>query len=557
MLNILPKNKNLKALILCLLSGALFGFSFPPFKTWFFVYFGLMLLLYLVINAVRFRQAFARAYIIMLVFNEISLYWISGWHSNDTFLKIGGVATVFVHSLFMLIPILITYGVSKVKKELALGLFPLIWVGYEYFDNIWQFAFPWLELGNTETYNLYRIQIAEFTGVHGLTFLICITSVLLYYILSKVYNKQWKIASPKAVITLVLLIAVILLPNFYSTYRLDSVDNTGYYNLMDQSKVVNTAIVQPNTDPFKKWGGEHDQILNTYIDGLRQGLKFDPDMLVLHETAPPFYFLEDINLLKSKRFFDISDSTGKYIFMGIPHKYYYKDGDKIPSDHRITDGSKRKFDVFNSAILIEPKKYHKDLTIHKKVKLVPFSERIPYQEKVPFAKKWFTWGVGISGWQMGTDQTIFSLNDSAKGINTKFAGLICYESVFSEFVTEFTKKGAEYFVIVTNDGWWGNTSGPEQHNQYAVLRAIENRKWIVRCAQTGVSCFIDPMGNVYDRIEYWQTGVVDRNIIANTEKTFYAEHGDIIGLLGAVTTAICLLGSLGYYAYQKKFKSKA
>jgi len=493
----------------------------------------------------------------MLVFNEITLYWISGWHSSDTFLKIGGVATVLVHSLFMLIPLLITYGVSKIKKELAFGLFPLIWVGYEYFDNVWQFAFPWLELGNTETYNLGRIQIIELTGVHGLTFLICIITVLLYFTVSKIYKKSWKVSSFPAIISYAIILTLILIPNFYSSHRLSSIDNTGYYNLKDSSKVVNTCVVQTNTDPFKKWGGEHDQILNTYLDGLHDGLKFNPDMLVLHETAPPFYFLEDINLLKSKRFFDLVDSTGKFLLMGIPHKHYYSENEVIPPDHRITDGSKRKFDVFNSAILIEPHKYHKDLTIHKKVKLVPFSERIPYQEKVPFAKKWFTWGVGISGWQMGNDMNLFNLKDSVKKIDTKFAALICYESVFSEFVSEFSKEGAEYFVIVTNDGWWGNTSGPEQHNQYAVLRAIENRKWIVRCAQTGVSCFIDPLGNIYDRIEYWQTGVADRNIVANTEKTFFSRNGDIIGMSGFYVSIICLLGSIFFYAYQKKVKRRA
>lgn len=516
-----------------------------------------MILLYLVLSASRFRQAFARAYVVMVIFNEISLYWISGWHSSDTFLKIGGVATVIVHSLFMLIPLLITYGVSKIKKELALGLFPLIWVGYEYFDNVWQFAFPWLELGNTETYNLGRIQIVEFTGVHGLSFMICIISVLLYYVIQNVYSRKWKVSSVKAIALYIVMLAVLLLPNFYSSYRLNSVDNTKYYNLKDSSKVVNTCIVQTNTDPFKKWGGEHNEILNTYINGLHDGLKFNPDMLVLHETAPPFYFLEDINLLKSKRFFDLADSTGKYILMGIPHKHYYSDSEFIPTDHRITDGSKRKFDVFNSAILIEPNKNHKYFTIHKKVKLVPFSERIPYQEKVPFAKKWFTWGVGISGWQMGNDMNLFSLKDTAKNIDTKFASLICYESVFSEFVSEFTKEGAEYFVIVTNDGWWGNTSGPVQHNQYAVLRAIENRKWIVRAAQTGVSCFIDPLGNMYDEIPYWQSGVVDRNIIGNTEKTFFSENGDIIGMLGFYTAMISLAGSLFFYAYQKKAKRRA
>ena len=206
----------------------------------------------------------------MLVFNEITLYWISGWHSTDTFLKIGGVATVLVHSLFMLIPILITYGVSRIKKELALALFPLIWVGYEYFDNVWQFAFPWLELGNTETYNLGRIQIAELTGVHGLTFLICVISVILYYLISNIYNRKWKLASAKTGLSFILLIGLILLPNFYSSYRLNSVDNAKYFNLNDSSKVVNACIVQTNTDPFKKWGGDHDQLLDTYIKGRKK-----------------------------------------------------------------------------------------------------------------------------------------------------------------------------------------------------------------------------------------------------------------------------------------------
>ncbi len=152
---------------------------------------------------------------------------------------------------------------------------------------------------------------------------------------------------------------------------------------------------------------------------------------------------------------------------------------------------------------------------------------------------------------------LFNLKDTAKNIDTKFASLICYESVFSEFVSEFAKDGAEYFVIVTNDGWWGDNAGPEQHNRYAVLRAIENRKWIVRCAQTGVSCFIDPLGNMYDEIPYWKEGVVDRNIIANTEKTFYVQHGDIIGVAGFYAGILSLAGSIFFYAYKKKLKSKA
>lgn len=557
-MNLLPRNENLRALLLCLISGVLLGVSFPPFKTWFFVYFGLAILLYITLNASRFRKAFARTYVVMLIFNEITLYWISGWHSDDTFLKIGGVATVFVHSLFMLIPLLITYGVSRIKKELALALFPFIWVGYEFFDNEWQFAFPWLELGNTETYNLNRIQYIEFTGIHGTTFLICAATVLLYLLISNIYKKKWKLSSPASIALYFSILAILLFPNFYSASRLSNPDNLKYFNLSDSSKVVNTAIVQTNVDAFKKWDLKaQDKVVDTYVEWLHNGLKFSPDMLVLHETATPFYFLEDVNLLKSKRFFDLVDSSKTFLTMGIPHKYYYPDTIPAPPDHRTSEPSKRKFDVFNSAILIEPGKFHKDLTIHKKVKLVPFSERMPYQEKVPFAKKWFTWGVGISGWQLGNDTNVFVLKDKEKNIDTKFATLICYESVFSDFVTQFTKRGAEYFIIVTNDGWWGNTSGPYQHNQYAVLRAIENRKWIVRCAQTGVSCFIDPLGSMYDEIPYWSTGVVHRNIVGNTERTFFSENGDIIGRVGYYIAALSLLGSIVGYVYRRKLKSKA
>lgn len=557
-MNILPANKKLRTLLLIILSGTMLGLSFPPFKTWFFVYLGLMILLYLVISSARLRETFGRAYLTMLLFNWITLYWISGWHSDDTFLKIGGVATVIVHSLFMLIPLIITYGVSKIHKTAAIFTFPLIWVGYEYLNNNWQFAFPWLELGNTETYNLTRIQIAEITGVHGLTFMICLICSILYFTYNKIFRKTWKPSSPKAVMMLAAAILIFILPNFYGSYRLNSVDNTGYFDLSDTAKVVNTAVVQTNTDPFKKWDlNSQNIIIDTYINGLREGLKFNPDMLILHETATPYYFLDDYNMLKTKRFFDLADSSNRYIFMGIPHRYFYKDADNIPVDYRTTSESKRKFDVFNSAILIEPHKHYSSFKIHKKVKLVPFSERIPYQEKVPFLKKWFTWGVGISGWQIGNEQTVFELNDTAKGINTKFAGLICFESVFSEFVSEFVKNGAEYIIIVTNDGWWGDNSGPEQHNQYAVLRAVENRKWIVRCAQTGISCFIDPLGNIYDKIPYWNTGVINRNIVANNEVTFYAANGDLTGKAGGITILLSLIAITVNYVYKRKVKSRA
>ena len=442
-------------------------------------------------------------------------------------------------------------------KQLALILFPFIWVGFEFFHNQWQLTFPWLELGNSETYNLNRIQYIEYTGVHGVSFLICIVSAILYFLLDKISARKWQITSKGAIITYAILLLTLLLPNFYSFNRLNK-DNTEYFQSNDSSKIINICLAQSNTDPFKKWEKNgQEKTIGSYIDKLHEGLKYNPDMLVLHETAPPYYFLEDYNGLKTKIFTDFVDSSGKYLLMGIPHLEYYKDTSLAPRDAKRMMGSGRLYDTYNAAILLEPHKNLRESVIHKKAKLVPFSERVPYQEYLKFLKDWFTWGVGLSGWQFGKEMTVFTLKNREMNIDTKFSVLICFESVFSDFVREGTRDGAEFLVIVTNDGWFGHTSGPIQHERYAVLRAIENRKWIARCAQTGISCYIDPLGNVYDRIPYGTEGVIDRTIIANTEKTFFAVNGDIIGRISFYAGLLCLAACIVNYALRKILRGKA
>ncbi len=551
------ENTKLRSALYVLIGGVLLGLSFPPYKTWFLVYFGLLILLYLVLNSARMRQAFLRGYLTLLVFNEVAVYWISGWHSNDTFLKIGGVATVLVHPLFFMLPVLLTYAVSKFKKEYALILFPFLWVGFEYFHTQWQFTFPWLELGNTETYNLERIQYIEYTGVHGISFLICLFTCVLYFMSSRIFHRQWNVLSPRTIGAALILLLILVIPNFYSGYRM-SLDNTKYFKTGDSTKLINISIAQANTDPFRKWAADgQEALIASYLRLLRSGLKYNPDLLVLHETATPYYFLEDYNGLKTKLFTDLVDSSGKYLVMGIPHLEYYEDSVNAPPDARRMKGSGRLYDTYNSAILLEPGKNKKSSTIHRKTKLVPFSERVPYQEYFSFLKDWFTWGVGLSGWQIGKGMTIFDLKNSAMGVDSKFAVLICFESVFSELVGEASSNGAEFLVIVTNDGWWGFTSGPVQHEQYAVLRAIENRKWVARCAQTGISNFIDPLGNIYDQIPYGTEGIINRTIVANTEKTFYAANGDITGRVSYYAGVLCLIFCLGSYVYKKILKIRA
>ncbi len=511
----------------------------------------MILLIYLMLSAERFRQALGRAYLAILFFNIITLYWIGGWHSDDIFLKLGGAATVLVHPLFFLVPLLIFYGIKKLSKpSAALILFPFIWTGFEYSHNLGELVFPWIELGNTETYNISRIQYAELFGVHGITFLICVISVLLYYVLNKIITGKWKLISKPVIINFGIIILLMILPNIYSyNYLQNPANYEKYFTAEDSTKIIRTVIVQPNVDPFKKWAGDSDKLVSSYIEMMNQSLALNPDLIVLNETAVPYYFLEDYNYTNTVKFIDFVNKNNKTLLMGIPHLQYFPDSVSVPEDSKIMSQSRRRYGTYNSAILLEPGKNTDEYQIHKKAKLVPFSEHTPYKKYLPFLQKLIKWGVGISSWNPGDSLILFNLN--YKKINTRFAALICFESVFSDYVSEAVKNGAEFLVIITNDGWWGNNSGPIQHEQFAVLRAVENRKWIIRAAQTGISCYIDPLGNTYDRIPYDSEGISVRNIFANSDKTFYSEHGDIAGMFSYYVEILSLVFCIIFYALRK------
>jgi apolipoprotein N-acyltransferase len=472
-----------------------------------------------------------RGWFTLLIFNIISCYWVGGWQSDDIFLKLGGIGTLLIHPLIMLIPILLTYLVKRTTNNgLTLLLFPLLWVGFEYFDNIWQFCFPWIELGNSETYNLNRIQYAELVGVHGITFLICSISSGIYFLTNKIFSQKWKLYSFKPIAILILILIAITFPNEYSYFYLKNASLSEKYNeAKDSSKIIKTAVIQPNIDPLKKWVSDKDKTVEKYITTLNNELSTNADLFILNETSVPYYFLQEYNANNTNKFFDFVNKNNKYLLMGVPHVQFYPDSGTAPTDSRISPGSRSRYKTFNSAILLEPGVEKNKSQIHEKSKLVPFSENIPYKRYLPFLGKLIRWSVGIGDWDFGPGVYVFNLNNPRLKVNTKFETWICFESVFSDFAREGVKNGAEFIVIVTNDGWFGNSAGPVQHKQYAVLRAIENRKWIVRCAQTGISCYIDPLGHIYDEIPINNEGVIFRSIIANNEKTFYTEHGDIIG----------------------------
>jgi apolipoprotein N-acyltransferase len=182
-----------------------------------------------------------------------------------------------------------------------------------------------------------------------------------------------------------------------------------------------------------------------------------------------------------------------------------------------------------------------------KMKMVPLAERIPYAEAFAFLDP-LRWNVGLGGWNIGPDTTIFTIEKSG----ARFATLICYESVYPDFAAEFVRKGAEFLAIITIDSWWGRMSGAFQHQQFALLRAIENRRWIARCAVGGISSIIDPYGRVRRSTELFTRTSFAAPLGRSEELSAYTRHGDWLPQIGMFIPALFIAAVAGRRFQQRK-----
>lgn len=499
--------------------GILYGLSFPVFDLDFLIFASLAIFIHLVRESKSIFRAMGRAYLMFLTASIVAISWISlsGMQENaDRFLIFAGLAVLFVYPVFFMPAAALTHFLFKSTRIMRLDIlpllaFPFVWTAFEYISTWGQITFPWLLAGNSQTGLLSKIQFIEYTGVYGLSFWISFIGMLLYSALT--YSGSGK----HAAVSLASLIAAITL------YFVPDLINPAFSSKFSYNNRISIGMIQPNIDPWKKWGGKQDELIDEYVQLIRELHDKDSSikMAVLPETAFPYYFREfffERSYLKVK---NACDSLDLPVLAGTPDLDYYEPDDVIPEDARIRKQSGEKFDTYNSAVLFEPGSDKNNYDVYHKIKLVPGSERMPYQEHVPFIKDLIEWGVGLGSWQIGRDTILFEVDGK------KFNAAICYESVFPGFFAEFVRRGAEFSVIITNDGWWGKLSGTYQHSRYAVLRAIENRRWIVRCANTGISSFIDPEGVMHDETGVNVRALLARKIGSTEEKTFYTLHGDL------------------------------
>jgi apolipoprotein N-acyltransferase len=190
------------------------------------------------------------------------------------------------------------------------------------------------------------------------------------------------------------------------------------------------------------------------------------------------------------------------------------------------------------------------------MKLVPFGERVPFVDQLPFLGNLIKWGVGLSGWNVGQDTSLFKIALS-DGINKtdliKIDGLVCYESIYPILVSRFVSKGADFIAVVTNDSWYGKLSGPYQHKEFAALRAVENRKSVIRAANGGVSCLINPLGVIEAETEMFTKTFLVVDVPIQTDETFFSNNPLIIPLISSAVS-LWILGLFVLKKIKHKFK---
>ena len=447
---------------------------------------------------------FGNIYLALLGWNATTTWWV--FYASAA----GGVSMLILNTLFMCIPFLIWRFAEKKGLSGWNGflLFTLAWVLYEYGHHRWDLSWPWLTLGNGLSSAPWMIQWYEWTGTLGGTLWVLWLNYFIYKLLLDPTRRL------KQAISL-----LVLVPTLVSLILLAYRTNT-------EGNEIKVAVMQPSFNPWNEkfdrdpveMQEEMQQISMSGIDSSTNWLLWPETSMV--RSMDIDYLDRNAQVLMLKRdliepFPNLQIVTG---FHGI--KYYRAQQKPTRSARKSTYDPNVYYDVYNSALHLakdsQSKYYHKS-------KLVPGTEQMPFIHTIPFLEQLaITLDENSITGSLGVSDSAYSL-----GYSEPVAPIICYESIYGDYVRSYVKKGATWLGIITNDAWWENTPGYHQHYSYAKLRAIEFRKWVARSANTGTSGFIDPVGNSYDETSWYAKTCIQRTISANNIKTLYLYLGDL------------------------------
>lgn len=525
------KKERKKNLMLGAAAGIMLGLSYPPIPLPFLVFFAFIPYFFVLEKKESFASINRLTYFTLFFFNLITLYWIGSWTKEaDKFLMISGAALLVFNPFFYLITSTLYYFSKRsFGKKSALWLFPFYWVSFEFLYSLTDLRFPWLTLGNSLPYLGHMIQIADIVGVYGLSLIILFVNLLLYLALKNVAQKKvdWRYG--------IAALSIILVVLAYGIIREDT------FKVSDTK--VKVGLIQPNLDPWDKWAGSVDTELDTYLNLSSQAVAKGAKLIIWPESALPIYLLSGNNEFEVNRIRNFCSSNNVFLMTGMPDINFYFNKSEAPKDAKKTRNGYL-YTSYNSILLFSPHDYN--VQKYGKIKLVPFGEHVPFVEELPFLGDFIKWQVGISSWNVGKKQTVFSFSD-LENVRLKAAGVVCIESIYPEFVAKFVEEGADLIVVVTNDSWYGYSSGPFQHKEISVIRAVENRKTVVRAANGGISCIIDPLGRTVSETKLFTKDFLVGDVGIQSGLTFYSKHPYIFPLTASFVSIITIL----FFIYTK------
>ncbi len=513
--------------MLSTLTGVLLVLIFPRMDFEFLAWFSLVPLFFLIQD-----QPLAR--VTLFGFWSGMVFYFSGllWVTN-TIVNYGNLPVVVSYLVLMLLAAylslylaLFCYLVKKWSRGNPLAflwLAPVVWTSLEYLRSTHSaYGFSWLGLGYSQAGSLPVIQVAEITGVYGISTLIVFVNASLYFALHA-FIGQSKNSSPDTfsckpafkVLGFCLLVLALWLG--YGKNALDK-----WQKPPAKTPSLRVALAQGNIPQNLKWNPLfQDQVMNTYRELSLKAVPSKPDLIVWPEAAMPFYY--SLDKINSELVKNIAKDTKTPLLIGSP---YLERKDKVRTS-------------YNSAYLIADD--GQTIGRYDKIHLVPFGEFVPFQDILWFVNKMVT---GIGNFGRGQEVGVFDLKGVKLGIS------ICYEIIFPDLVRQPVNQGAQFLVNITNDAWFGQSAASYQHMDMVALRAVENRVPIVRAANTGITGTIDPTGNIRQATELFTTELVITDIYPRqTEKTFYSRYGDVF-------SKICLL-LMGLFALRYYFQRDA
>ena len=468
---------------LAIVSGCMLGLSFPPYKLGFLAWMGFVPLIRIILNEKPLKSALF-GFMTGFIMNTLALHWLSlniGAPSKS-FAIISLLSAAIYLALFWS---LFCYIFSHIQSISGIGLLilPSLWIITEFIMSIGPFGFPWVSLSTTQVDYLPIIQIAEWTGIFGISFWLITINVIFYELLNCSISYRSTIFR-----TLLLSIVSIWL---FGYLRLGTLSDK------DDKKKIKISVTQPNVGPQDKWEIKKRDWVFSRLDSLYNiASEMKPDIIIWPEAATPSFLIKNhSHLLRVRR---LIRRTGIPLLTGT-------------IDWSLSQNSRS---YFNSVVLI---KEDGQIPIYHKKQLVPIGEFNPFARQLPLTQK-----LNLGNYTRGKEETIFEINGSL------FASVICFESVFPRIIRSLTNIGAQFLIIVVNDGWYGESAELYQHEAIARLRAVEHRYPVIRSANTGISAIIDRSGREIKTLDIGETGVITASIVPFDGKTFYGRYGDWI-----------------------------